>query len=177
MSVGYKAQKITEFPWESEFPEARFRFFEEPKPLGTGGAVQAVFKNFSDIQGAWVFNGDTLLDFPLKPQLPASALVDDDVHYACLKQESVFDAVGNVSVDGSRVIKVGAGGAFFDAGQVFVKREAVEKYRGPFPVNLHELLHDSFVGQRVGFTVVPGTCYDIGTPQRLARFEQFLSPN
>jgi NDP-sugar pyrophosphorylase family protein len=169
-SIGYKADFIEKFPWKTEFPAESFLFLKEVEPLGTGGAVQAVFKKYKNLEKAWIVNGDTLLENPIAPETK----ITDDAFYLALKAENVFDAKPNLVTEGSRVIEVKEGGTTFDGGHVFVSRSAVEKYLGDVPFSFHKLIEKSFKENKVGYEIVAGTCFDIGTPERLSRFEKYI---
>jgi len=170
-SIGYKADFIESYPWVKEFPTKKFEFVTEVTPLGTGGAVKNVFDLDSAFKEAWVINGDTILEKPLPPEKPSS----DEVLYTVLNKKNVFDAKPNLVTKGDRVAGVSdKEGIFFDGGQVFVTREAVDSYGGPLPVSFHEMILESFERKKVGFRESHGTCYDIGTPERLKRFELYL---
>jgi NDP-sugar pyrophosphorylase family protein len=170
VSTGYKAELIEEYPWRENFPSAELEFVRESEPLGSGGAVKMIFKNRPFLEAAWVINGDTLLPKPLpKPRSTDEAL------YAALASDELFDASPNLRVKGDRVISEGVGGSVFDGGAVFVTREAVSRHHGTLPCSLHQFLAPSMAAGGVGFAIVPGTCYDIGTPERYRRFERYLA--
>jgi len=169
LSTGYMAEVVEGYPWARHFPGASFRFHREERALGTGGAVRSVFACWPELERIWVLNGDTLLPAPLPEAHP-----EWDAEYLALEPESLFDAAPNLVVEDDRVVAERPGGAYFDAGSILVTRVAVERFRGCDPCSIHELLAPSMQAGRVGFRVVPGTCYDIGTPERFARFEGYL---
>jgi len=174
LSIGYKSKIIESYPWTDLFPKAEIECIVEQELLGTGGAVKNVFEVKKDLECAWVINGDTILQNPLENYRPPHW----SVLYAALQPEQVFDAKPNLITKGGCItgIKDGAGN-YFDGGQVFVTRQAVENFSGETPCSFHQLVKKSFEDKRVGFTRVPGTCYDIGTPERLKRFEKYLEEN
>ena len=186
LSTGYKAQAIADYPWNKDFPHLDFQFSSEESPLGTGGATKQVFERFQ-LNSAWVFNGDTLLENPIPFSNPSLMSGEDDVHYACLPREAIFDAEPNMLVRGTRVLKVGAieesesrqsdVQCLFDAGQVFVTKKAVDSYSGRIPCSLHGLIESAIREGRAGFSVVSGPCFDIGTPERLERFIKSQIPS
>ncbi len=170
-SIGYKAAYVQNYSWSKLFPNLKFEFLKEEVPLGTGGAVRNVFSIQKKLNSAWVINGDTLLENPSPPFRPS----DDDVLYTALNPREVYDAQSNLVASGKRVVEVREGaGTIFDGGQVFVTRHAVESYGGVIPCSFHQLVERSFKEGRVGFIETPGTCFDIGTPERLKRFENYL---
>ncbi len=169
LSTGYMADVVERYPWKSEFAGSTFHMYREVSPLGTGGATRMIFRAFPGLESAWVVNGDTLLSQAL-PAPPA----DVDAFYTALLPEQVFDAVPNLITDGDFVMAEGPCGHCFDAGAVWVTRQAVERYGGAVPCSLHRLLLPSMADRRVRWSAIGGTCYDIGTPERLRRFEAHL---
>lgn len=168
LSTGHKAEIIESFPWKSEFPPNRFRFERENEPLGTGGAILAIFKKLG-LDEAWVINGDTFLPQALpEPKAGLEAL------YTALKSSEIFDAMPNLAVQSDLVVAEKPGGQYFDGGAIFVRREALERFTGKAPCSIHQCLAPAMEAQRVGYTIVDGTCYDIGTPERYRRFEKYL---
>jgi D-glycero-alpha-D-manno-heptose 1-phosphate guanylyltransferase len=169
LSTGYKAEMIEAHPWSATFSDCSFSFHREGTPLGMGGAVQAIYRHDTSLDSAWVVNGDTLLPAPL-PAIPSH----QDACFSVLEGDQVFDAVPNLHVEDERVIGEKTPGDYFDAGAVFVTRRAVERYVGPLPCSLFNLLAPAMTRRRVGYALLPGTCYDIGTPARYRRFERYL---
>lgn len=166
-STGHMAEVIENYEWSRSFPNARFDFYRESKPLGTGGAAQAIFAH-RGLERAWIVNGDTLLPTVL-PDVPERC----EAFYTVLEEGEVFDASPNVATAGEWV-DCDAEPTYFDAGAIFVRRAAIERYAGPIPCSIHELLAPAITARRVGYAIVPGTCYDIGTPERYRRFEKYL---
>lgn len=176
-STGYKAEVIETYDWKSHFPESHFEFFRESSPLGTGGAVQNFFNSQNRWDQAWIINGDTLLPVPL-PTIETTTPFE--AQYCVLESTEIFDATPNLKVQGTKVIGEDAAGTYFDAGAVFIKRAALQRFesdpekQSP-PFSFHKLLTPSMKVEKVGYFVLPGTCYDIGTPERFRRFEDFVS--
>lgn len=173
LSTGHLASVIEEYPWSKKFNHTQIEFYHEQQPLGTGGATQAIYNHFKDLDAAWVVNGDTLLPQPL-PCFDGTVRKSFDALYTALEKTQIFDAKPNLHVQNSFVLAEGQGGNYFDGGAICVTRKAVEKYSGSAPCSIHELLGPSMKEHRVGYAIVPGTCYDIGTPERLQRFEQYV---
>jgi hypothetical protein len=163
------AEIVEDYGWAKEFPGANFRFAREKTPLGTGGAVQAIFRQYS-LKNAWVINGDTLL--PQSLPEPSSGCRG---FYAVLEPDAIFDATPNVKVEGSLVRAVESNGQYFDAGAVYLTAEALNDSSCALPFSIHELLKPSMQKGLVTYARLPGTCYDIGTPERYRRFENHLN--
>lgn len=169
LSTHHMAEQIENYNWKIHFPNANFKMEREKSPLGTGGAIQEIFKNNSNLKEAWVVNGDTLLPQPL-PAIPQ----DIQAMYCVLKENEVFDAKPNIITKSNRVVGLKEGADYFDAGVVWVTKNAVEQSKHEPPCGLHQTLESSMKNGEVGFCIMPGTCYDIGTPERLKRFENDL---
>jgi NDP-sugar pyrophosphorylase family protein len=172
VSTGYRAEAIEAYGWTQAFPGSCFRFHREASPLGPGGAVQAVFKSYPRLDATWVINADTLLPCPL-PE-PRTCF---DAQYTVIEGSEVFDATPNIEVLDGIVVggpRLGSH-THFDAGAIYISRPAVVLYEGRVPCDVHELLTPAVVRGKVGAVVVPGTCYDIGTPDRYKRFEAVMS--
>lgn len=172
-STGYKAEVIESYAWAQFFPKAQVRFYREETPLGTGGAVAAIFKHFH-LTRAWVINGDTLLEEPL-PTLDTLPLNKFGAIYMALQPKAVFDAVPNLKVEGQAVVGESAPADYLDAGALFVDEKALDlKGVGKPPFSIHALLNMAMNQRKVGYWVLNGTCYDMGTPERLKRLEGYL---
>ncbi len=169
LSTHHMADQIESYPWSSFFKEAQFDMVRETTPLGTGGAVQEIFQKFKEIESAWVINGDTLLpqQLPKQPQ-------NDWALYCVLNQNEIFDAKPNLISENNKIIGIKDGADYFDAGVVWISRKAIEKSKKMPPCSLHQSLEPVMQSKQVGFCIMPGTCYDIGTPERLKRFEKDL---
>jgi D-glycero-alpha-D-manno-heptose 1-phosphate guanylyltransferase len=172
MSLGYKGKDIQSFNWKENFPQCQFSFIHEDKPLGTGGAVKNFFILKPEVQWAWIINGDTLLEEP-PPFMPCP--VGASVVYSGLEAKNVFDALPNLVVEGDRVRDVSdSKGTVFDGGHVFISRKAVDSYKDGLPCPFHKLIEGSLKLGEVKVHLSKGTCYDIGTPTRLNRFESYI---
>jgi D-glycero-alpha-D-manno-heptose 1-phosphate guanylyltransferase len=171
-STGYKSEIIENYNWGSPFPKCQFEFAKENSPFGTGGAVKNIFDLNPSLRAVWVINGDTILENALAPNGESSNL---DVIYAALEPKCVFDAFPNLIIQDDKIVDVKVGkGSLFDGGQVYINRKAVDQSQLTKPFSFDQLIAGSFSNSKVGFKIVPGTCYDIGTPERLLRFENYL---
>lgn len=181
LSVGHQAQVIEEYNWQQFFAHCKISFSKELHPLGTGGAVCQVFAADQQIKDLWVVNGDTYLTAPIHLSKASMAQTNWRACYLALEQNQVFDASPNLVVAGQQVVGYQAtGGQFFDAGAVYLQRSAfdldffLKKLAQNQMISLHELLNDAMQKQQVGYQVIGGDCYDIGTPERYQRFVDFI---
>ncbi len=171
ISVGHKAKTVTDYDWAKDLQKLKVSFEEEEKPLGTGGAIKHVFEKNPHVQLAWVINGDTLV--PTK--LPKIENLKFEAIYTVLADnQKIYDAIPNIIIKEGLVVGVGDLGTAFDAGQVYITREAVMRFSGAPPYSCHQLLEPAIKDKKVGAISLEGQCYDIGTPERLKRFEEYL---
>lgn len=170
-STGYRAEVIENYPWARIFTDCQFNFVREASPLGTGGALIKIFNLLSELDQAWVANGDTLLNLNQQQfsELQSATNRFDNL-YTALPEELIFDATPNLHTKDEFVLQVGPGGLHFDGGLVFVRRNALDLSLNP-PCSLHDILGKSMSSRKTGFMTVAATCYDIGTPDRFERFK------
>jgi len=170
-SLGYKAEKIIAYPWNTFFPECQFNFDIEKMPLGTGGAVkQIIEKNKIDL--AWIINGDTLLE----KKIPSFEIPKENLGvYLVLKKENIFDDVLNVWTQNDKIDRIAEGGKYLDAGAILLKTSLL-KNNPVFktPISIHELLKPQIEKNKILYKIQEGRCFDIGTKTRIERFKQFL---
>lgn len=99
LAVGYKSMAIESF-FGDKYLDVKIEYSRETEPLGTGGGIK---KAFSYVQGlAYVINGDTFFDVPLKTLLNFHTETGADISLA-LKPMTNFDRYGTVELDGSRI--------------------------------------------------------------------------
>lgn len=69
LSVGYRAQEIIDYVNNNQhlFP-TKLKFMQEPKPLGTGGAVYSYFQHINE-EAVCVVNGDTYWTGPIPKEI------------------------------------------------------------------------------------------------------------
>jgi D-glycero-alpha-D-manno-heptose 1-phosphate guanylyltransferase len=172
LSIGYLAEQFKNYPWNKDFPELKFRFYTEQEPLGTGGAVKVIFNHFQDLTMAWIINGDTYLSQDL-PQIDLAT--KNEITYCTINNSEIFDAKPNLVIEENLVIDADENrGQVFDAGAVFIKRSAVDRYQKKDKCSFHELAKPTMNIRKVGFFELNGACFDIGTPERYKRFEKYL---
>lgn len=188
LSTGYLAEQFEAYPWEKEFPKLVIRTHAEKDPLGTGGALLDAFKRLPEYKRAWVVNGDTFLPEPLPEILPDHLTQEhggsaEEAFFCVLESSGIFDAQPNLVADANRIIgvrpAVDGKHKYFDAGAACVTKTALERFFGVAsaanPLSLHQVLAPAMEMRRVGYRILSGTCYDIGTPERFRRFEAYLA--
>lgn len=163
----------------------RIDYVFEKTPLGTGGAIVNAIKELKDdLEDEFmILNGDSFLRAPL-----------DDL--AGFFEEGRFDAVvttydnkvptpvpNNLQVKNQMVVKYQKGAGleqgfeFVDSGIYIVKKSVFtssEIAQRPIPLQLEEVLHPLMAIRTYGAFAVDSRFYDIGTPQRLEEFENFV---
>jgi NDP-sugar pyrophosphorylase family protein len=150
---------------------------QEPRPLGTGGAVRRAL-DLLDPRFALV-NGDTYLDIDYR------ALLRQAEPSAPLTLAVARDPAGETDVPGNVAVAAGAvslyrkaGGAslpYVDAGAGVWRRDAIERELAPDqPCALEDAVARMALAGQVRAWIAPARFFDIGTPERLARFERHL---
>ena len=175
VSTGHMAESIETYPWSKDLPGLQFRFHRESQPLGTGGAVAEIFNREPGLDACWVVNGDTLITVPIPAEPPGF-----EAAMVVLPPGCAPDAVANLTIDGVKVLSAShemvgtVSDPAFDSGIAYVTRAAVGRSGRVAPYSFHDLLEPSIKAGAVACLKHTGICYDIGTPERLARFQRFL---
>ncbi len=101
LAVGYKYEVIQEY-FGDTFGNIDLVYSVEQIPLGTGGAIKRAFET-GGIDEALVVNGDTFIDFSLKPLYEFYSYCDQDP-VLLLKHLQNFDRYGSVDIDESFMV-------------------------------------------------------------------------
>lgn len=143
-------------------------FAREPEPLGTGGALRLALDRLRP--EFWLLNGDSFLACDLRGMPDANCL-------AAFTDLSRVDVPANLRLAAGRVIayRKGAGAPFdaVDAGVYRLERAVVAG--GPTGrFDLEAYWPDLIERGALGAHVVRERFYDIGTPERLKTFEEYV---
>ena len=183
--VAYLGDQVREHFGDGSKWGVRIDYVFEKSPLGTGGAiVNAVKELKDDLENEFmILNGDSFLRAPL-----------DDL--AGFFEEGRFDAVvttydnkiptpvpNNLQVKNQMVVKYQKGAGLeqgfecVDSGIYVVKKSIFtsnEIASRPLPLQLEEVLHPLMSLRTYGAFSVDSRFFDIGTPQRLEEFENYV---
>jgi NDP-sugar pyrophosphorylase family protein len=180
LAVGYRQDVI-----RSHFGEHAFglelKYSAESSPLGTGGAL----RNAADLVPSETFvamNGDSYTDVDLNALVRKHDETKADVSVVVVPADergdggSVFlDANGNLAQFSE---KQGSGSArYINAGIYVMSRAVLDLIRPGTQVSLEKDLFPRWIqdGARIKAFIHPGTCIDIGTPDRYRLAQQVLA--
>lgn len=142
--------------------------------LGTGGSLLAARGLLDDV--FLLVLGDTYLDISYADLV--GRLIEDALGVMVVT-DAVTEVPGNVEFAGGRVIRydkrLGGRTRWVDSGVLVLRRQALDLLAGtPYPVDL-SMLFQRLIARR-GLLVQPTHLpfFDIGTPQRLARFAAYV---
>src|SRR4051794_34493562 len=171
MSLGNLAEGVRAVLGDGQELGLRLRYTEEPRPLGTGGALK--FAEDMLDERFLMLNGDTLTDFDLSAQIAAHertgaratlALypVEDPSAYGLVRlnaDDSVREFVEKPAPDQIDTNNISAG--------VYVLEKSVlETLTKGEPASIERDVFPKLVGNGLYGHVTPGYWKDIGTPER-----------
>lgn len=170
-------QQIENYFAENPIVGLEIRYSVEPEPLGTGGAVRHALAQLEET--FWLINGDSFLDLELLPMVQEWSRHSWD---ACMvvASKDLVDAPGNVRVENSliRSYKKSAtdrdGLTDVDAG-VYLLRRSVVASRSVGAFDMGEYWPRLIENEKLGAYATAAKYFDIGTPERLKIFENYLS--
>lgn len=178
LGTGYLAEQIEQhFGNGSEFG-LTIRYSQEPRPLGTGGAVKLAEPFLSD--PALILNGDSYVEWNLAPMLALAAARGADLVMA-LQAVPDVSRYGNVLIaeDGriTQFIEKGsaAGAGLINAGVYLLREEIVRRLPNEKPISLEREVFPALLARRVFGVVCAGPFIDIGIPADLARAQTLLA--
>ncbi len=153
-------------------------FSEEVQPMGTGGALRQALPKLAPT--FWLLNGDSFL------RLDLSTMTKDLQHsnwracIAALTKPELVPVPANMKIEENLVLsfKKGAGReegfTAVDAGIYWLNRNVIEN--GPSGVfSLEDYWPDLIQSRELGAYRVVDRFYDIGTPERLKDFEEYIN--
>lgn len=185
--VSYLGEQVRNHFGDGSNYGVRIEYSFETEPLGTGGAIALAIKTLGDglDDDFIVINGDSFLRAPL-----------DDV--AGFFEEGTFDAVvttfdnglksglpstpvpnnlkvkNQIVVDYEKAAGLEKGFDRVDSGIYFLKKDLFTDLLKT-PYQLEDVLRPLIAARRFGTFAVDARFYDIGTVERLAEFEAFVS--
>jgi D-glycero-D-manno-heptose 1,7-bisphosphate phosphatase len=175
---GYQAEKINLFLSEHyKTDQLTIKCISEPYPLGTGGAIAAASKHLEE--RFLLLNGDTYL--PIDYGSLIAKFTNPKYEYMVGHKGPVYDELCNIStIHGRYVSSYGDSSkesSHVDCGVYLFSRSYFEKNFQENKFGL-SLIYKDMIDDRCLHLVETVTPYfDIGTPQRLKRFEEFLEGN
>ena len=140
----------------------------EPKPLGTGGAVNYVIKNSSISSPFFVMNGDSMSNINLKTMYTEFLEKKLSAMIGITKVED-SERYGTVSSKDGKVMsfeeKGAEGSGLINNGVYIFKKDAFDEYSGPFSLE-NTLFQNLIQNQKLGaFKVKDDNFVDMGIPE------------
>lgn len=167
LSVSYKYELIQEY-FKDEFQGLKIIYNVEKELLGTGGAIKDSLKFIKD--EAYVLNGDTFFDIPLKEmKLEKSKIC------IALKQMQNFDRYGNVKIDKQGFVvsfeeKVFKEQGLINGGIYLIKKDIFDGFKLEKKFSFEEFLQENYKTLRIETKVFNHYFIDIGIPEDYERF-------
>ena len=179
LAVGYQAETI-----QGHFKEQAFgvqlAYSEESSPLGTGGALKhAAGHLVSD--DVLVMNGDSFADADLAALVAHHRASRADVSLVVVPADGRGDC-GNVSVNDAGLVTAfeekrnGQNARYVNAGIYMVSRHILDAIPAGVQLSLEKELFGRWIaeGRQIRALIHPGTCIDIGTPERYQKAQEIL---
>jgi NDP-sugar pyrophosphorylase family protein len=159
--------------------------YEKPEPLGTGGALRNALKHLDEV--FWLFNGDSFLEIDMETMwfsaqhfdacVSAFRNVDQSPVIPNLK---VANMIGNSAPVNAYKKNGGLENGFnaIDSGVYVIKRSVVEKSKSMgVKFQVEDMWPELIAEKKLGAYFEKRNFYDIGTPERLKIFEDWLRDN
>ena len=181
LCTGYLGEQVRNFFDNGESLGIRIRYSEEKgRLLGTGGAL----KQAQDLldEHFFVINGDTYL--PINYEEVEGAFFKRSNRAVMVVYDNQEDTTtkNNVALDNDLMVIGYSNGSsepglkYVDAGVLVLKREALDPREQECPISLAEGLYPFLIQQReLAAYVTEHRFYDIGTPEQLRLFEEYLA--
>jgi mannose-1-phosphate guanylyltransferase len=171
MSCGHMAGGVRDVLGDGSAHGVRLRYVEEPRPLGTGGALKHAEALLDD--RFLMLNGDILADLDLTAQLAqhdatgaratlALYPVEDPSAYGLVRLDEAGAVTGFVEKPAPDQIDT----RNISAGAYVLERSVLERLEPGQPASIERDIFPVLVGQGLYGHVARGYWMDIGTPER-----------
>ena len=171
LSCGFLAAGVRDVLGDGAGFGVRLRYVEEPRPLGTGGALKYA-EDLLD-ERFLMLNGDVLTDFDLGAQLArhratgaratlALSPVEDPWNYGLVRTDASGAVTGFVEKPGRDQIDTDT----ISAGVYVLERSVLELLDPGAPASIERDVFPRLVGAGLFGHVAEGYWLDIGTPER-----------
>ena len=179
LCVGYLGEKIQSHFGDGQSRDMSITYSFEEKPLGTGGALKNAGKHLDDC--FYLIYGDSFLPINYSSIERHFFEVDTTVLMVLYDNSEDTSVPNNVSLDKRGMVtryekdRRSSFLQYVDAGVLALKREILENISPEKEVSLEQEIFPNYIARQecAGF-VTRERFYDIGTPERLQRFETYL---
>ncbi len=180
LCTGYLSNKIENYFSNGTSLDVEIIYSKENTPLGTGGAILNLMPLLED--EFIVINGDTFLEldyakfiaFSQKNNKLCTLVGFSDIN-------SDDDFINNLLLDNESNIKGYSKNKtllnfnYVDAGIYFFKKKSMKYFPNSYPISLeNEIFPKLIQDNQVGGFVTDNKFYDIGTPEKIIKFTNFL---
>ena len=180
LAVGYRAGNIQSH-FGPTFGGMDIEYSNESSPLGTGGALSNAAPHVRSTS-CLVMNGDSYTDVDLRKFVTAHHESEVEVSVVLVPVDERGD-VGSVLMDADNNIVQFAekerpvAAAHLNAGIYMLSSEILNGIPSGSPISLERELFPQWIrqGRRIRAFVHPGTCVDIGTPERYKTAQEALA--
>jgi mannose-1-phosphate guanylyltransferase len=171
MSCGHLASGVRNVLGDGSAFGIRLRYMEEPRPLGTGGALKLAEPMLDD--RFLMLNGDVLTDLDITAQIAqhegtgavatlALTPVDDPTNYGLVRTEDGGEVTEFVEKPASDQIDTHN----ISAGVYVLERAVLDMLEPDRPASIERDVFPRLVGEGLYGCVTEGYWLDIGTPER-----------
>ncbi|MGO3055936.1 N-acetylmuramate alpha-1-phosphate uridylyltransferase MurU [Halomonas sp. AOP43-A1-21] len=168
INVSYRAEQIIQALGDGQTYGLRIHWSQESTPLETGGGIQNALPLLGDAPFLLV-NGDIWCDY-----LPAQAMLKgDDLAHLVLVDNPAHHVDGDFALEHGRALTHGT--PRYTYAGVSIIHPALLAGHPPGAFALAPLFKHAMNEQRVSGEHFTGHWVDVGTPERLAALEHFLS--
>ncbi len=180
--IGYQADKIVQEFGDGKKLGLMIEYQVESTPLGTGGALIKARHLLEE--NTLILNGDTYFEFDLQKLVYFHQEKKSEFTLGVVTKKNAGQDYGAISLDSKgRVLSFSEkteNGQFLSAGCYVVSKKLMDQYTSAEgPISLEHHLIPSWLEQRsaiFGFEFQGNqTFYDVGTPERLKVFEEYLN--
>jgi NDP-sugar pyrophosphorylase family protein len=180
LAVGYRKEVIRSHFGKQAF-DLSLEYSEETCPLGTGGALRKA-ADLVESDSVLIMNGDSYLDADLHrfsvDHGAAKAAASVIVVPADLRVDCGLVSVGeNGRVVGFREKQCLTGSRYINAGIYMATRSVLCEIGAGLKISLEAEIFPEWLasGKYIRAFVVPGSCIDIGTPERYQQAQDVLA--
>lgn len=178
LCTGYLGEMIEEYFKDGLAFGVEIAYSREETPLGTGGALKKAFPLLEE--EFFLTNGDTLLPVDYRKMREVFKDFSGLVMIGAYPSEEK----PNLSIDGKGVVTgysrkgEGVGFAYVDAGVSLFRRGIAEYFPGGEKFSLENEVYPKLIeSAQIKAFPLAERFYDIGTPEGVERFEEFVEGN
>tara|TARA_B100000902_G_C27316319_1_gene921554 strand:+ start:772 stop:1482 length:711 start_codon:yes stop_codon:yes gene_type:complete len=179
LSIGFRGEKIINFI--NQNPKLCLNYYNEKKPLGTGGAIKGVLNNKKISDPFFVINGDTYFNFKIENLIKKNFNNYSKKSIILLKSDEKekrydqFKILRNKKISMNKKIKnnkiyINSGLYLFYKKDIISKKKIFSLEKELIPLLISKNRLDFYINKSKIF-------FDIGVPKDLNRFKKYAKFN